>query len=550
MSKPKKTVADYMVIAISPVLIMALVGSLCFFLIDVFYRGQMLGGVRWVMFWFIIGIVLVSRIAIEQGRDQAVAYGLGLALATLLFLVRTQPAPFIGGALLIIVWFSAHKLVWDCTLIDEFQDSSGQGLLQKPSQRAGAPLAEKPGGHSPSPPPEKRGGVKRLSTQKPVKKTSEPHSPGKWVVYFSLAALPLFGIGQKLLPTGGVVDPRTGFILLICYLTAALGLLVTTSFLGLRRYLRQRYLAMPPSIALAWLKFGVGVALLVLIGAIFLPRPGANEAWAGLRYQIDYQLHRASQFANAANAPGQGQGRPGDEKGGQNGEAKDSDQNQDSQQNGQQSTGNQIAKNGQNPSPSPAPEERVGERRPNAMTPSPDSANYVFQFMRGALWLAAILVIGGWLIRNRNMLLEMLRSLIAALREFFNKLLDLTPTAKLRKRTEPEYARPKLSSFAEYRNPFFTTEEYAWPPEQIIIYTYEAVQVWSREQGVAPRPEETSREFCTRLGEARPDLEAQLEHLSRLYAHAAFGTGLPPQTNLEPIKDLWRQMAVPGAVTA
>jgi hypothetical protein len=67
MSKPPKTVADYMVIALSPVLIMALVGSLCFFLIEVFYRGQMIGGVSWVMIWFIIGIVLAHRHRDKRG---------------------------------------------------------------------------------------------------------------------------------------------------------------------------------------------------------------------------------------------------------------------------------------------------------------------------------------------------------------------------------------------------------------------------------------------------------------------------------------------------
>ena len=44
-AKPAKTAADYMVIALSPVLIMLLVGSLCFFLIEVFFRGEA-GGQR------------------------------------------------------------------------------------------------------------------------------------------------------------------------------------------------------------------------------------------------------------------------------------------------------------------------------------------------------------------------------------------------------------------------------------------------------------------------------------------------------------------------
>jgi FtsH-binding integral membrane protein len=99
MSKPRQTVADYMVIALSPVLIMALVGSLCFFLIEVFYRGQMIGGVCWVMAWFVIGIVLVSRIAIETSTEHAMVFGLGLAAATSLYMYRTQSCwPWFGSA--------------------------------------------------------------------------------------------------------------------------------------------------------------------------------------------------------------------------------------------------------------------------------------------------------------------------------------------------------------------------------------------------------------------------------------------------------------------
>ena len=133
-NKPQKTAADLMVIALSPALIMLLVGSLCFFLIEVFYHGKMEGTVRWVMFWFVVAIVLVTRIAIEQNSEYAALYGLALAGTVWFYLVRTQPAYLLGLLLLAIVWFCAHKLVWDCTLIiDEDEDSSGQGLLPKPS---------------------------------------------------------------------------------------------------------------------------------------------------------------------------------------------------------------------------------------------------------------------------------------------------------------------------------------------------------------------------------------------------------------------------------
>jgi hypothetical protein len=495
MSKPQKTAADYMVIALSPALIMALVGSLCFFLVGVFYRGLMVGGVYWVLFWFIIGIVLVSRIAIEKSTDYAFMYGLGLAVATCLYMMRTQPGYLLGVVLLTIVWFCAHKLVWDCTLIDEDQDSSGQGLLQK----------------------------KAAPAKQPRRRLKASQAPGRWVVYFSLAALPLFGVGQMLLPATAAGQRQAGLIFLAVYLAAALGLLLTTSFLGLRRYLRQRYLVMPGTIAAAWLKFGLSVALVVLIGAVFLPRPGANAAWAALHYQIDYQLRRASDYASAPNASGQGQGRAGNQPNGQ--------QQGNSQQPGRDKTA-ETQTTSQTASAPPVPAGQAGN---------------IYNFLRAALAIVAILVVGGWVIRRRYLLMEMLRSIMAAIAKFFR---DFGEIRLSRKRAVENAAQPvvaKFNSFVEYRNPFFAAKDHAWPPEQIMIYTYEAARVWAREQGIELKPEETAREFCARLGGERPQLDSSLGRLAHFYGYAAYGTKLPPDSDLEPVKELWRYMTAVSA---
>lgn len=509
MSKPAKTAADYMVIALSPALIMALVGSLCFFLVEVFYRGQMKGAVIWVLFWFVIAIVLITRIAIESGRDRAAVFGFCLALATWFYLVRTQPAYFLGLLLLAIVWFCAHNLVWDCTLIDEEQDSSGQGLLQAVNA---APAAKAP------------------PAKKPARKKPPPQNPGRWVLYFSVAALPLFGIGQMVLPLDETGARRSGLVFLSIYLAAALGLLLTTSFLGLRRYLRQRYLKMPPSIAAAWLKFGAAVAILVLGLAYFLPRPGAREAWVTLRYQIDYQLRRASQYAAPQNAPGKGEGRPGSESGGKEGSAHQPSRQQENK-----------AASGQSHPSQTAPPQTAPVSAPAGPTGS------IYNLLRAAFWIAVLLVVGGWVVRKRYLLLAMIRSAIEAIRQFFRKLLDLAPR-KAVKKAEPELKRRrvKFETFAHCRNPFFAAKDHAWPAEQIILYSYEALQVWAREQGLSARPEETAREFCARLGGERLDLAQQLPHLARLYAYAAFGKTLPDGSDLEPIRELWRRLPTAG----
>jgi len=111
-----------------------------------------------------------------------------------------------------------------------------------------------------------------------------------------------------LLPSDDIAARHAGFEFLFVYVTAALGLLLTTSFLGLRRYLRQRYLPMPPMIAFGWIRFGVGVAVICIGCALLLPRPGASDAWQALRYHLDYQLRQASEYAARFSPHGSGQG--------------------------------------------------------------------------------------------------------------------------------------------------------------------------------------------------------------------------------------------------
>ena len=85
-TRPRQTLADYVTIALSPVLIMALVGSLVFFLLEVLYAGQYAGQLQWTLFFFVFAMVLVARISIEMGSERAGMYGLGMVLAGFLAL--------------------------------------------------------------------------------------------------------------------------------------------------------------------------------------------------------------------------------------------------------------------------------------------------------------------------------------------------------------------------------------------------------------------------------------------------------------------------------
>jgi hypothetical protein len=503
-AKPRKTLVDHLVISISPVLIMLLVGSLSFFLIEVFFRGEAINSVRWVIFWFVLAVVLVSRIGIEQGETQAAIYGALLAVATWFYLVRIHPAFILGMLLLGIIWWCAHKLTWDCTLIDEDEDASGGGLLENAGERKNIPA-----------PP------KKVPKDKRPKAKAIPHSPGLWVVYFSLAALPIFGIGQMLIARNDAAARRAGFIYLFVYVAAALGLLLTTSFLGLRRYLRQRYLEMPGAIAFGWVRFGVGVAVLVLVGALLLPRPGANQAWASLRYHIDHQLRAASDYAMKLSPHGKGEGRPGNETSEQAKRTGDTSQE------------------GKEKSPTPGKSETAQKRESPASPLAAANGEQFYHLIRIVFLLAVAAAAGFWLYRKRELLVQMARGFWAALTKFFSDLLGLFSFQ--RSQSQPaKFQKAKRLLFESYHNPFLTGGEGSWTHEKLVLYSFEALQAWAEEQGITARPEQTAREFCEEVGSRFPEINSELYGLSFLYGHAAYGTSAPAKYDLEPVKSLWQ----------
>src|SRR6478735_2838630 len=133
------TTTDYLVTALSPVLVMLMVGSLVFFLVEVLYEGKYSGRLLYTLFFFVAGAVLVARIAIEAGASRASLYGFILGVVTYLALLSYVEYPgggwlrsfgwLVNLGLMVLIWWSAHKLTWDCTHIDEKQKGAGRGVL-------------------------------------------------------------------------------------------------------------------------------------------------------------------------------------------------------------------------------------------------------------------------------------------------------------------------------------------------------------------------------------------------------------------------------------
>ena len=285
--------------------------------------------------------VLIARLAIEEGSQYAAVYTLAFWGAVTLVVFKFMDTPIIGFLLLGVVWWCAKKLTWDCTLIDDAQDASGQGLLQITGLDSGedAPEKEQNGHANEAESQPKPAADEEAKTESPPEESpsQRPHAPGLWVVYFSLAALPLFGLGQVLIPADDLARRSSAFRYLWFYVAAGLGLLLTTSFLGLRRYLRQRKLSMPLKMTGNWIGLGAMLAAGILIVCLLLPRPNASYSVTKLVDSISEKIGKASDYAMGSDDAGKGEGRRAGR------EAKDNE----SQKNGEGQKGNHGQQPGQ-----------------------------------------------------------------------------------------------------------------------------------------------------------------------------------------------------------
>ncbi|TWU56677.1 hypothetical protein Poly51_25940 [Rubripirellula tenax] len=239
-----------------------MISSLANFLMLVMYRGGQPGRVSWTLLMFTMGAVGIARVAIEKDRMYSLGYAGILGMVTFVSMLKFVDSPIFSAIILVVIAYLADRITRDCTLIDDEVDASGQGLVDSGrlfvKKQIKSPVQEGPGG---------------VAIDATATKGKPAHQPGRTVLYLALGALPLFGIGQFFLHQ----DPETwsrAQKLLAFYLFASLSLLVTTSFLGLRRYLRQRKVDMPSDVSVAWLSGGAALIALILFIAFMAPVPG------------------------------------------------------------------------------------------------------------------------------------------------------------------------------------------------------------------------------------------------------------------------------------
>ena len=637
-----QTTLDYLVVAIAPTIIIALVVSLMWFLISAL-NLPLPGKLRWLTFFFSLAAVLITRIAIDLGAPLAsgYAFALGGALMAVMFMFLPLPAFLIACGLVASAWWCIHQLTWDTTVVDESQRANTSGILETIGLDQPTDLDRQPPAKTATDATTGKDAVEATSWwERWRQRQKRLHVPGKWVVYFAVAAVPLFGLGQFLGQHSAPEQAQFRFLMLLIYIASCLGLLMATSLLQLRKYLRQRQIAMPAQMAGNWLIGGTIMVVVLLLVCQVLPRPAAEygvveslTTWVQLKQQqasrwgwgdegvtdaspgtagkaipdqqpvapqgppgpssTDDQARSAGDSPVDPEAPRDGSGQavhstatePADGQGGtqqadappaesgqppaeaarraDDSDARDSDsgdsdsgdsdsgdsdsgdsdagdsdaegQARDRQANGASSrSGNSAATAA--PRPQDSADTEAAPRNTQPASPSSSSPRspgwqmpqlplsgivrllYWLVLLVGVVWIA-------WLLRGY-------------LGDWWGSLSRRQPSEPDTD-DAPQPVQPS-TAFRDFANPF--ARGHHMSPDELVRYTFEAVEAWAYEQGRGRRAEQTPAEFARGLTQRNHPLHASLSRLADLYNRAAYAAAPLSQEAVQPLAQLWHQL--------
>jgi hypothetical protein len=575
-------VADVAFTAVSPALIMLMVGSLVFFLITVLPTGDYKERLLYTSFFFVFGAVLVARIAIQVDAARATMYGLGLAVVTFLAMsayVEYPPAMKSFGWLLNLglmglIWWSANKLTWDCTHVDANRDASGRGLLAASSE----PFTAEPGKIRKRKKKESAftAWVGAFRAWREANK-DKPHTPGVWVLYFSLAALPLFAIGQSLIPADDDGRRRAAFLQMCVYVGSGLGLLVTTSLLGLRRYLLQRKARIPASLTAGWLGLGAVLIVVFLVAGAFLPRPYSEVPWFGLP-QAGKSKRDASKYALLKDSAGKGEGADGnvrdfdknakqsvntngkgngkgDQKAnGKGGQKGDGDaKNKGEQKDGPNAKAGDGEESGTDENAKDGKDGGGNESRRSPDTKLGSVAESIAKFVKWVVFALVVLLIIGVLffgvLKYLAPFTAWARNLLDAIRNWWANLFGGSTVKARSAVAETPRGPQRPPPFTEYSNPFADGSGGNRSAEELAAYTFEALDSWAWDRNRGRKVAETPLEFASRLGAEFPEMENAFRRLANLYARAAYAFGPLPADSKAFLEQFWDTL-IHGAAVA
>lgn len=190
------------------------------------------------------------------------------------------------------------------------------------------------------------------------------------------------------------------------------------------------------------------------------------------------------------------------------------------------------------------------EPPPPAPSRLPDLSSVpLASWIRWAMYAAMLAAAIYGFLKYRQQVMAFLRQLLEELKNLLNGLFGRR-RAEADEATDAEPA-PAPRPFSAFKDPFVTGAASGASPEQLVRYSFDALQAWAFERGAPRRLDATPFEFSQQLADQAPQIAAEARELAQLYSQITYARGtLTPQC-LPTLRRLWEQLRVssrPAAV--
>jgi hypothetical protein len=102
-----------------------------------------------------------------------------------------------------------------------------------------------------------------------------------------------------------------------------------------------------------------------------------------------------------------------------------------------------------------------------------------------------------------------------------------------------EDEKPQPRPFSSFANPFDSGLDRQLTPDDLIVYSFEALEAWAYEQKLARSPHETPTEFVRRIAEAREQLRPDAARLVSYFVAIIYGQRGFQSDVLPPLREFW-----------
>jgi hypothetical protein len=151
------------------------------------------------------------------------------------------------------------------------------------------------------------------------------------------------------------------------------------------------------------------------------------------------------------------------------------------------------------------------------------------------------------LIRYRHEVLSAIRNFLAGLRALWRDLFGGKRDYGLAAADAVSIKIPH-APFSTFADPFASGVAGRYSLEDLVRYSFEAFEAWSREHGCPREPDQTPHEMARDVGRLNASIAADARNVAELYSRAAYARGSLPATSTAQLGELWAKMTSTSGV--